>query len=134
MVLPLWRSIASVNLMLPKEDRKAMLLRLYNDETPLQDNFKQRSNEKLKIKAEEIEAEVAKEEEEQARANTSSDEEDDGGVPVKGEPDVQDDPDAEGHIRLPNADEEREAELEVGLETGHIDEKYVAEQLVKPAS
>ncbi|KAI9728898.1 MAG: hypothetical protein M1834_007156 [Cirrosporium novae-zelandiae] len=35
MVLPLWRSLYSFNLMLPKEERKAMLLRLFNDETPL---------------------------------------------------------------------------------------------------
>lgn len=38
MVLPLWRSLASVNLMLPKEERRAMLLRLYNDTSPLIDN------------------------------------------------------------------------------------------------
>ena len=42
MVLPLWRSLASLNLMLPKEDRKAMLLRLYNDESPLEDHSKDR--------------------------------------------------------------------------------------------
>ncbi|KMU72005.1 tRNA (cytosine-5-)-methyltransferase ncl1 [Coccidioides immitis RMSCC 3703] len=35
MVLPLWRSLYSLNLMLPKEERRAMLLRLFNDETPL---------------------------------------------------------------------------------------------------
>ncbi|KAI9672899.1 MAG: hypothetical protein M1829_004449 [Trizodia sp. TS-e1964] len=35
MVFPIWRSLHSLNLMLPKEDRKALLLRLYNDETPL---------------------------------------------------------------------------------------------------
>ncbi|KAJ5725423.1 Multisite-specific tRNA:(cytosine-C(5))-methyltransferase [Penicillium malachiteum] len=35
MVLPLWRSLYSLNLMLPKEERRAMLLRLYNDHTPL---------------------------------------------------------------------------------------------------
>lgn len=42
MVLPLWRSMHSLNLMLPKEDRKAMLLRLYNEDTPLQDHSKDR--------------------------------------------------------------------------------------------
>ncbi|KAK5088972.1 tRNA (cytosine-5-)-methyltransferase ncl1 [Lithohypha guttulata] len=36
MVFPLWKSIHSLNLMMPKEDRKAMLLRLFNDDTPLQ--------------------------------------------------------------------------------------------------
>lgn len=35
MVFPLWKSIHSLNLMMPKEDRKAMLLRLFNDDTPL---------------------------------------------------------------------------------------------------
>jgi multisite-specific tRNA:(cytosine-C5)-methyltransferase len=35
MVFPLWKSIHSLNLMLPKEERKAMLLRLFNDDTPL---------------------------------------------------------------------------------------------------
>lgn len=35
MVLPLWRSLHSLNLMLPKEERRAMLLRIYNDDTPL---------------------------------------------------------------------------------------------------
>lgn len=44
MVLPLWRSSYSLNLMLPKEDRKAMLLRLYNDDTPLMDHSKERFN------------------------------------------------------------------------------------------
>lgn len=35
MVLPLWRSLHSVNLMLPKEERRAMLLRIFNDEPQL---------------------------------------------------------------------------------------------------
>ncbi|KAK4977426.1 tRNA (cytosine-5-)-methyltransferase ncl1 [Elasticomyces elasticus] len=42
MVLPLWRSISSLNLMLPKEERKAMLLRLYNDDSPLIDHSQER--------------------------------------------------------------------------------------------
>ena len=37
-VLPLWRSLASLNLMLAKEDRTAMLLRIFNDTTPLLNN------------------------------------------------------------------------------------------------
>ncbi|OCK82305.1 S-adenosyl-L-methionine-dependent methyltransferase [Lepidopterella palustris CBS 459.81] len=44
MVLPLWRSISSVNLMLPKEDRKALLLRLFNDDSPLIDHSKDSFN------------------------------------------------------------------------------------------
>ncbi|KAL5334626.1 S-adenosyl-L-methionine-dependent methyltransferase [Aspergillus crustosus] len=35
MVLPLWRSLHSINLMLPKEDRRAMLLRIFNDSSPV---------------------------------------------------------------------------------------------------
>lgn len=35
MVFPLWRSAFSVNLMLPKEERRAVLLRLFDDDTPL---------------------------------------------------------------------------------------------------
>jgi multisite-specific tRNA:(cytosine-C5)-methyltransferase len=35
MALPLWKSIHSLNLMLPKEDRSAMLLRIFNDVSPL---------------------------------------------------------------------------------------------------
>ncbi|KAG9231318.1 hypothetical protein BJ875DRAFT_487126 [Amylocarpus encephaloides] len=38
MVLPLWRSLHSLNLMLAKEDRSAMLLRLFNDTEPLINN------------------------------------------------------------------------------------------------
>ena len=45
MVLPLWRSLHSLNLMLPKEDRRAMLLRLFDDSEPLQDSSKDRFKE-----------------------------------------------------------------------------------------
>lgn len=38
MALPLWKSFQSLNLMLPKEDRAAMLLRIFNDTTPLVNN------------------------------------------------------------------------------------------------
>lgn len=38
MVIPLWRSLHSLNLMLAKEDRTAMLLRVFNDTTPLVNN------------------------------------------------------------------------------------------------
>ena len=41
-VLPLWRSLHSLNLMLAKDERKAMLLRLFNDDTPLKDRSKER--------------------------------------------------------------------------------------------
>ncbi|KAF2480163.1 S-adenosyl-L-methionine-dependent methyltransferase [Neohortaea acidophila] len=35
LTLPLWRSMHSLNLMLPKEERKAMLLRIFNEDTEL---------------------------------------------------------------------------------------------------
>ncbi|TKA83230.1 hypothetical protein B0A55_00642 [Friedmanniomyces simplex] len=35
LVLPLWRSLHSLNLMLPKEERKAMLLRIYEEDVEL---------------------------------------------------------------------------------------------------
>ncbi|KAF4635640.1 hypothetical protein G7Y89_g2440 [Cudoniella acicularis] len=41
MVIPLWRSLHSLNLMLAKEDRSAMLLRIFNDTTPLINNSKE---------------------------------------------------------------------------------------------
>ncbi|KAI1503958.1 S-adenosyl-L-methionine-dependent methyltransferase [Biscogniauxia marginata] len=49
MVLPLWKSFHSLNLMLPKEDRAAMLLRLFNDTSPV-------INQKLKDTPKEAEA------------------------------------------------------------------------------
>ncbi|KAL1893179.1 tRNA (cytosine-5-)-methyltransferase ncl1 [Sporothrix stenoceras] len=47
MALPLWKSFHSLNLMLPKEDRAAMLLRIFNDTTPLVNNsLKEKNNNK----------------------------------------------------------------------------------------
>lgn len=45
MALPLWKSFHSLNLMLPKEDRSAMLLRIYNDTTPLVNTMLNKKNE-----------------------------------------------------------------------------------------
>ena len=59
MVFPLWKSIQSLNLMLPKEERKAMLLRIFNDDTPLVNNshgFKKSAGKKedpIELKVEE---------------------------------------------------------------------------------
>lgn len=52
MVLPLWKSFHSLNLMLPKEDRSAMLLRIYNDTTPLVNSILKRDQEAAEKKAE----------------------------------------------------------------------------------
>lgn len=46
MILPLWRSLHSLNLMLPKEDRRALLLRLFDDDTPLVNTTLKREQEK----------------------------------------------------------------------------------------
>lgn len=53
--MPLWRSLHSLNLMLPKEERKAMLLRLYNEVIPLQDNSKARFEKKKNVNKESAE-------------------------------------------------------------------------------
>ncbi|KAK3306605.1 mitochondrial GTPase 2-like protein [Chaetomium strumarium] len=53
MALPLWKSFQSLNLMLPKEDRSAMLLRIYNDTTPLINMGIQKDNKPKEQKAEE---------------------------------------------------------------------------------
>ena len=52
LTLPLWRSLHSLNLMLPKEDRKAMLLRIYNEDIELVNhtNPKRESDAKVKTK------------------------------------------------------------------------------------
>ena len=86
MVLPIWRSVASVNLMLPKEERKAMLLRLYNDTSPLIDG--NGSNNRGKDKPA---VETADEDQEMPDSPAAVDEEDklqddesDGGVALNG--------------------------------------------------
>lgn len=58
-VLPLWKSIHSLNLMLPKEDRAAMLLRLFNDTTPLVNNGLQMQKDKEEQKRKKLEQEAA---------------------------------------------------------------------------
>lgn len=59
-VIPLWRSMHSLNLMLAKEDRTAMLLRIFNDTTPLINNHNPSKN---KPKTEDAEVKVEKTEE-----------------------------------------------------------------------
>ncbi|SPO05966.1 related to tRNA (cytosine-5-)-methyltransferase [Cephalotrichum gorgonifer] len=55
-VLPLWKSVHSLNLMLPKEERSAMLLRLFNDTTPLVNNGLQMQKEREEKRKEEAAA------------------------------------------------------------------------------
>jgi multisite-specific tRNA:(cytosine-C5)-methyltransferase len=63
-VLPLWRSIHSLNLMLAKEDRTAMLLRIFNDTTPLINNHNVSKN---KPKPEAVADSTAKDKPEKAK-------------------------------------------------------------------
>ncbi|KPM36949.1 Multisite-specific tRNA:(cytosine-C(5))-methyltransferase trm4b [Neonectria ditissima] len=59
MALPLWKSIHSLNLMLPKEDRSAMLLRVFNDTSPLINitlHKQQQNPEKAKEEPESVDA------------------------------------------------------------------------------
>ncbi|KUJ17011.1 S-adenosyl-L-methionine-dependent methyltransferase [Mollisia scopiformis] len=74
-VLPLWRSLHSLNLMLAKEDRTAMLLRLFNDTTPLVNNqgaskkreeVKEEDEEKPVVKSEDEDDELAVKDEDEA--------------------------------------------------------------------
>lgn len=58
-VLPLWKSLHSLNLMLPKEDRAAMLLRLFNDTTPLVNNGLQMQKEREEKRKQEVEKAAA---------------------------------------------------------------------------
>lgn len=64
MALPLWKSIHSLNLMLPKEDRSAMLLRVFNDTSPLI-NISLQRKEKQEKAAEEQEQETGEQEDEE---------------------------------------------------------------------
>jgi hypothetical protein len=76
MVFPLWKSLHSLNLMLPKEERKALLLRLFNDETPLVNLTQKQKNAtsaKVDLKTEETDGPLVD------RNNSSSPE---GGVPL----------------------------------------------------
>lgn len=63
MALPLWKSFHSLNLMLPKEDRSAMLLRIFNDTTPLINmGLKKDEEEKKGEEGDEVMAEAAEDE------------------------------------------------------------------------
>lgn len=63
MALPLWKSFHSLNLMLPKEDRSAMLLRIFNDTTPLINmGLKKDEEEKKGEEGDEVVAEAAEDE------------------------------------------------------------------------
>lgn len=52
MVMPLWRSVASINIMLSKEDRRALLLRVYNDDEDLIDHSDEKKRDEAKARLE----------------------------------------------------------------------------------
>ncbi|KAI3331557.1 S-adenosyl-L-methionine-dependent methyltransferase [Xylariaceae sp. AK1471] len=62
-VLPLWKSYQSLNLMLPKEDRAAMMVRLFNDTSPV---INRTLKESAKLEAEAADSDVNKELKEEA--------------------------------------------------------------------
>lgn len=66
LTLPLWRSMHSLNLMLPKEERKAMLLRVYNEDTPLIDHSQLRKQQEREQAA--AAAEVKEDDEDDVKA------------------------------------------------------------------
>ncbi|KAI1348015.1 S-adenosyl-L-methionine-dependent methyltransferase [Xylaria sp. FL0043] len=71
MVLPLWKSFHSLNLMLPKEDRAAMMLRLFNDTSPV---INRTLKESAQLEAETAGSDVKEElkDEEQEEAETKA--------------------------------------------------------------
>ncbi|KAI1308170.1 S-adenosyl-L-methionine-dependent methyltransferase [Xylaria venustula] len=64
MVLPLWKSFHSLNLMLPKEDRSAMMLRLFNDTSPV---INRTLKESAKLEADAAGSEVKEEAKEETK-------------------------------------------------------------------
>lgn len=87
MIFPLWKSLHSLNLMLPKEDRKALLLRLFNDDTPLVNLSQRQTNgnaptaPKVEIK---VESSIEQDDIEQRRNSSSTDDDEPGGVALEG--------------------------------------------------
>ena len=112
LVLPLWRGISSVNLMLPKEDRRAMLLRLFNEsDAELIDNSNTKNQGQSKQKLQPIER---RKQQERLR--------------VKIERDSDDEDNEDGGVKLePNDDEKIKIEDEGGPRRALEQTKEVAE-------
>lgn len=122
LVMPLWRGLGSVNLMLPKEERKAMLLRLYNDETPLIDHSKEKREREAK-------AEKAAEEDDDAmdtkedQVDGAADDADDVPFTVGGA-EEQEEQDEDGGVALPKV----HTEVNAAAEQAGIEEKAQAKE------
>jgi len=137
MVLPIWRSLHSLNLMLPKEDRRAMLLRLYNDNSPLVDFSQERrtaeaaANQGAIRAAEDVDtsktnvvaSRAADLEEIAAEEGEPSDDEEDGDDDMDAGGGVQLDPD-DGVTTKPNTTESQ-AKLQIELESKGVRERGV---------
>jgi len=122
MELPLWRSLHSLNLMLPKEDRKAMLLRLYNEDTPLQDHSKDRfhtgnATQNTKVEAKD-EAKFKSEGKDEMDIKPDGE---DGDMAPGGlaEPDVEDEDEDGGGVKLEKEDDVLPDALKEEVEVGH---------------
>ena len=127
MVLPLWRSLHSLNLMLPKEDRKAMLLRMYNDNSPLMDHSKERFR---KISTTNGDAPIPDDEliTTASQADKEVDDEADiidGGIGDDDEMDVEQEGVSIGADRERERDAEAEVQAEVDVALGAKDEEDI---------
>ncbi|KAK6331431.1 hypothetical protein TWF730_004513 [Orbilia blumenaviensis] len=80
LVLPLWKSRFTLNLMLPKEERRALLLRLFNDTEGPKDSTKEQreADAKARREAKEQGEEAGEEQDEEMK----DDDEEDGGVKI----------------------------------------------------
>ncbi|KAK6503753.1 hypothetical protein TWF481_008757 [Arthrobotrys musiformis] len=82
LVLPLWKSKFTLNLMLPKEERRALLLRLFNDTEGPKDSTREQREADAKARRDAKEKEEGAEEDQDEEMK---DEEDDGGVKIDAE-------------------------------------------------
>lgn len=143
--------------MLPKEERKAMLLRLYNDNSPIQDNSKGgRQNKNAKVAAEEVKRTL--DDDAASLSLESLDDDMDEDMDRDGPDDLSyvapkvreevgtdtpvvrvkekvgdDDMSIDGDEPLEAGDVERHVETAQGAESSAIDERYEAEAELKPA-
>ncbi|KAF3491240.1 methyltransferase [Arthroderma uncinatum] len=118
MVFPLWRSAYSVNLMLPKEERRAVLLRLFDDDTPLV-NSTQKREAAAKAKEEINVADYDSEPEANGNAN-GNDETEDIEAEAEAEADTAVDTAGEDAGEDPRIIEEEEEEEEEEVDNGQL--------------
>ena len=115
LTLPLWRSLHSLNLMLPKEDRKAMLLRIFNEDTELVNHSDPRQGGGRQTKGEPTKGIIAADEEAKELQRRTENSADDTAAPPSSERDGV----APGGALSP---------LEPGLVTRALEEDVVAKE------